>query len=58
MVCRSLGYGSASMATTNAYFGRGVGKVNSRSFFTDVMAAMLVNFNFISMQTIPFLLLN
>lgn len=55
VVCRSLGYGSAAMATTNAYFGRGIGKVYSRSFFTDVT---LVDFNFISMQIIPFLLLN
>lgn len=55
MVCRSLGYGSAAMATTNAYFGRGIGKVYSRCFFTDVT---LVDFSFISMQIIPFLLLN
>ncbi|XP_044167376.1 lysyl oxidase homolog 3A-like [Acropora millepora] len=27
VVCRSLGYGSAAMATTNAYFGRGIGKI-------------------------------
>lgn len=27
VVCRSLGYGSAAMAATNAYFGRGMGRV-------------------------------
>jgi len=27
VVCRSLGYGSAAMAATNAYYGRGMGRV-------------------------------
>lgn len=27
VVCRSLGYGTAAMATTNAYYGRGMGRI-------------------------------
>lgn len=58
MVCRSLGYGSAAMATNNAYFGRGIGKVSNKWSSHDFMAAMLVDFNFTSMQIIPFVSLN
>lgn len=27
VVCRSMGYGTAEIATKNAYYGRGIGKV-------------------------------
>ena len=28
VVCRSMGYGTAEIATKNAYYGRGIGKVS------------------------------
>ena len=39
VVCRSLGYGSAAMATKNSNFGRGVGKVTR--FLREVFEMMV-----------------